>query len=346
MINTSDFVVLGGIGNHDLDFHIVKRVNELGNCSLRFLHLNIDKYADGEPDLRILGNNQINGKHVIVFQSAHTGKLKNQFLTLVWAAKKQYGAKSVTAILSFMRYRRQDKEDNLDEINRNLMFVEDMKNKGVDRLILLDIHSDVTLKNCKKEGIRAWNVDSSPAFARHLTVRVEIAREEGRPVYIYSPDYGSIGRAVVLATILNVPVALNLKGRNHFGETSIVEDEKLFEKIKKTYPDVEIVLADAENMKDATVAMREDELSTGKTARMAGEGLREFKVRELYACFTHPVCAPGWKRNIIDKNPFDRILIGNSIPRDYPKSSGGHMTTVPMSNVMAQAVYRVIRKLE
>ena len=53
-----------------------------------------------------------------------------------------------------MRYQRQDHHKNNNEINRNLMFIQQIKLSGVNRLLIFDIHSQATLKNCENTSIR------------------------------------------------------------------------------------------------------------------------------------------------------------------------------------------------
>ncbi len=349
MFNSKNFVALSGIGNHPLDIKIINVINKLGRANLKFLHLDMDEFPDGEQDFRIPAYQKIKGKHVLLFQSMHKHirGLGSQFLTLAWAAKYQYGAKSIIATVPFLLYRRQDHAENMKEINRNLMFLQSMKNNGVDKLILCDIHSQATLDNCKKVGIEAWNVNTTPAYIAHLKVLVELAYKNNRKFFIYSPDAGSIERAVPLAKGLNVTVAINFKNRAHTGKIEKAEDptEIQVKELQDKYG-IEIILAD-ERLREADVAMREDELSTGSTARDAGLYLKKaLGVNELSFIATHAVCAQGWRRKFIDNSPFDYIFFGNTIPRDYRKSTGGKATKVDMSRVIGNQLFEVICEIK
>ncbi|MCK4554331.1 hypothetical protein KAU19_05235, partial [Candidatus Parcubacteria bacterium] len=99
MFNSKNFVALSGIGNHPLDIKIINVINKLGRANLKFLHLDMDEFPDGEQDFRIPAYQKIKGKHVLLFQSMHKHirGLGSQFLTLAWAAKYQYDAKSIIA---------------------------------------------------------------------------------------------------------------------------------------------------------------------------------------------------------------------------------------------------------
>ncbi|MDD5032218.1 MAG: ribose-phosphate diphosphokinase [Patescibacteria group bacterium] len=350
MIIQDNFVVLGGTGNHELDKCILAIVNDLGRTRLSFLHLNMDDFPDDEDDFRITHPERIAGKHVILFQSVHNDSRQNlerQFLTLAWAAKYQYGAKSIIAVVPFMSYRRQDHPEKTDEIHRNLWFVHNMQANGVDELILCDIHSDVTLENCEKIGIKVYNVDPSPAFASILKPRVGLSRAKGRQFFVYSPDRGSIRRAASLAKELGVPVMVSLKNRLHDCSVAAEEDPEKLAAIKRELAELQerfgvpISLA-GEDLNDASICIREDELSTGGTAVMTGKALKQAGAGEIFFCATHPVCTKGWKRKIVDDNPFTAILLGDTIPRPYRKETGGEVSTVSMARVIANQLFVIM----
>ena len=350
MIEQNNFIVLGGTGNHELDKRILSMVNELGRTNLSFLHLNMDNFPDGEDDFRITQHEKIKNKHVILFQSLHGQTLENlerQFFTLAWAAKYQYGAKSIIAVLPFMRYRRQDQPQKTEEIHRNLWFVHNMKANGVDKLILCDIHSSITLENCKKSGIKAYNVDSSPAFANILKPKVDLSEKENIPFFIYSPDKRSIERSAALAKELNVPVIVSLKNRFHDCTVSVEENPEKIKEMQAVLDNLQkkfgvpISLAD-DNLNGANICIREDELSTGSTAVMTGLALKQAGAGEIIFCATHPICTEGWKRKIVDNNPFNAILLGDTIPRTYFKTTGGQITKVTMAQVIANQLFEVM----
>lgn len=349
MLDTSEFVLISGTGNHALARGIIDIVNELtpvGQKDLHFSHLDYDEFPDGEPDFRIQDFEGIKGKHVLIFNSCHDREMLEEFRTLVWAVKHQYDAASVTAIIPFMRYRRQDHAEKVHEINRNRMLIHGLASAGVSRLIVCDIHSRVTLENCKEFGIKAWNVDPSSVFATELIALAEKAKEEGREFYVHAPDIGSIPRAISLAEILKAKVSANPKERLPNGTTRIIEDPTELEEIQKQYK-VEIIFAD-EKLEDAEVCIREDEVATGGTANKAGHKLLRLGVHQVHFCATHPVCTPQWKRKLLDHNPFTRVMFGNTIERHnrYKFTTGGIVTRVDMSKVIAHQLFEVMKGIK
>jgi len=355
-----DIIIIGGTGpgNHDFDKKILNHLNQLctadwGGKKLKFTHLDNDDFPD-EPDLRIADADKgiIKNKHVIILESVYNQELQEEMLTLIYACKYQYKAKSVTVVASFLRYRRQEREDRPKEINRNKMLIHFIKAAGADRLILTDIHSDTTLKYCEAEKLEAWNVDPSPVFAEALKPIIELSNEEKKEFFLFSPDEGSVIRCVNLAKKLKtmefeIKIALVFKNRSNDREISIKEDNDLLKKLQEKYPDVTIVKASKKILKGAIAAVREDELQTGSTGTKIGwKSKNEFEIAELIFLGTHGVCSIGWKRKFIDGKSYDRIYLGNTIPRDYKKSTGGKINSLDMSEVNANKLFIIMHHFD
>lgn len=345
MNKADQFVVIGGIGNHDLDRHIIQVVNDLGFEDLQFTNLNMDLFPDGEEDFRIENFDRLLGRHLILMQSIYSNELLIQFLQLAWAAKFQYGVQSITAVVPFLRYRRQDHPEIREEINRNKWIAKMIAACGVDRIILCDVHSEETMKNMGEVGLEAFNVSSAPAFSTKLRAYVDMARSQEKEFMIYAPDKGSVGRAIDLARELGVKVVVTLKKRLHTGEAIIDDDPVILAALSKQY-DYPLELATAERVTNNFICLKDDEINTGGTVRLTGWHIMD-KLRAgwLCCCLTHAVCAPGWKRKFFDNNPFDIIFFGNTVPRNYDKSTGGDITTVHVSQVIGNKLYGVLESL-
>ncbi|OGI87248.1 hypothetical protein A2995_01035 [Candidatus Nomurabacteria bacterium RIFCSPLOWO2_01_FULL_33_24] len=341
MITQSKFAIVGGTGNHDLDKHVIAWINDTAGTNFKFFNINFDDFPDGESDRRIENYGELKNKIVVLLESTYSDHLWNQFLELSWAIKYQYEAKTIIAVQPFMHYRRQDQGNKKNEINRNRRACYEMKKNGIDKLLLLDIHSKATLENCKEAGIEAFNVSGAGPFADRLKPILHITKKQGQKFYIFSPDEGSVIRAINVAKILGVEVILSLKNRKHEGETVIINSKEKVKTISKKYG-CQLLLATDELIKDSTVVIIEDELSTGGTAKLTGSDLKKKKARDIIFCATHPVCVSGWKRKFIDETPFSRIFFGNTIPRPYEKRTGGKITDVFMSAVIASELLNIM----
>ncbi len=330
------FIIFSGQGHYELASKTLQWLNNSAGTDFRFSHINFDSYPDGEDDFRITEPDKIKGKNVIIFQSCNTLELKEQFLTLVFACKHQYQAIKVIAVIPFMMYRRQERKEKNLEVNRNLKFAMEMKAMGVDEIIVCDIHSKTTLNYFKELDILAHNTSGAKIFAELL--EPTLAEEE--KACIYSPDKGSIARAINLAKILHLPVIFDLKERNSEGVISQKELKKtVLDSLKEEF---EYPIKPAEDIKGQIIIMVEDEVATGGTAKMTARKLKKRGAEKIIFCATHPVCTSGWKRTFVEDSPFNKIILGNTLDRGYKKSTGGKVTNASMHPVLAIKLLAII----
>ena len=175
-VDLNEIVFLCGNGNHPLSAKVLEGLKEFFGQSCKFDHINFNKFYEGELDNRIPNYLKINGKTVVLFQTMSSQELVDEMMDLIWACKKQYGAKKLILISSFVWYRRQDPEmeeslDNLfgkkakpDEIQRLRMLMDNLSHNGVDELITVTPHSITMSEACKEFGIIFHEIDPSSLF--------------------------------------------------------------------------------------------------------------------------------------------------------------------------------------
>ena len=342
-----DFVFIIGTGNPELGWKIITWIGENMNSNITPLHLNFDTHPDNEPNFKIVNNHKIKGKVAIIIESvyAESPELETSLFQLLWATKYQYGAKGIILVMPFMKYRRQDHPEKMDEIHRNRYFIHQLKNNGVDALLLCDIHSQKTLENCQQENLRVETVSSAHAFADQLRPQVIIARSEGREFYLFCPDEGSLSRNIILARLLNVPVLIILKKRLPNGQLEVYRDDDRIKELSEKYG-LPILWPEAELIKNATICLSDDEIATGRTATTTGRELLKQGAEEVEFCATHPVCTPGWKAEVINSEIFSMILFGNTIPRDYKKRTGKKVTDVSLHWILAPKLLSLMAEMK
>ena len=340
-LNEEKFVIIGGTGNHRLFKEIIAWINSTINANLRFIHIDYVNFSDGEPGFKYGDHKKLEGKIAIIFQTVTNFKLENQLMTLCWSAKHQYGAKKVIVVLPFMSYRRQDAHANKPyEIDRNQQFVYLLKCNGADEVILCDIHSETTLKNCETHGIKAHNVDGAPVFAERLQAIVDLQRENGKKVFTFSPDAGSANRVLELSKLLSLPMLINMKNRDHAGNISLYKDEKLLDVLRKKY-NYDISFAEPELVKDGVLILRDDEIASGKTLFENAWFLKNLGASYVISCVTHAVCNAGWKSYFF-KNPFYLFLLGNTIELPYEERDKKNVTDVNFASIIGAQLMKLM----
>jgi phosphoribosylpyrophosphate synthetase len=328
------------------------------NDIIKWKHLDMRRFPDKEPDFRIEDYKNIKGKNVVIFQSIYDLPYENQTIDLIWAWKNQYGAKRVILIAPFFRYRRQDHPEIEHEINRNLRFCQSLKKSGLDEIVICEIHSQQTIDNLENVGILVHHITPHALYAQKLIPIIKAAEREGKEIYLYSPDKGSVPRAASVAEEIKkmgyeISISVTFKNRINGSQTELMENQKELEKIRQRYPDLEIFATD-QRIQGAIIIMLEDELSTGGTAKSNGVMLKnKFEVYGLVFIAAHPVCTWGWKSKFIENTPFTPIILGdetfigimfgNTIFRHYEKKTG-KVKIINFDALFAEKVVRIMMK--
>lgn len=350
MLSSGRFVVYGGTGYHHFDSRVLEHVNKATGLDLDFSHIKHSTWTDGEPGFRFARPEKIKGRHVIVFSCPITAKLYLQLQDIVMACRHQYGAASVTVVMSFLRSRRMDHPEKFKEISRLQQFMLLLRYWGADRLVLCEPHNIAnTQRFCQEAGLELFLGDPTRLFADAITGVVQTLGKEN--TMVYSPDFGSGGRAMNLARAIGAEVVASPKRRLN-GRVEMVEDPKFLERFKAEYGDDVPVSCRMSDVVDKYVFMREDEIASGSTAKTVVGKLKAAGAKGIYFLATHPVCTWGWKNVLLpdtDEEPalFTSIWLGNTRPRgfgetEYEGSTGGEITTVDMSPVVAETLIRAM----
>jgi len=360
LIIPNDVVFLSGNGNHALGADILVHLSELFGKRCVFEHINYNKWPELELDNRIPSYAKMKNKVVVIYQSLFRSDLVEEAEDLIWACKHQYGAQYIIGIFPFMWNRRQDpkmfaKEGDLgkkiakpDEIQRLRMTISKLAFCGVDEMLVATPHSNMMSEYCKEYGVVFNEINPSPLFAK--TMDTFVRDDEKNLVKVYSPDLGSIQRAIELGSLLKCPVLFNEKNRAINSETTIIESEaeeikNLVMKLREAYNFPEIHYATSEMVKDQIVAMIEDEVASGGTANGTGRRLADFGVKSSYLLATHPVLTLSWRNKLFFNDPFTKVIMANSIPRNYEKRTGGKIFDISLGSLFASDLFRALNRL-
>lgn len=336
-------IAYSGNGNHILGAKMLQKFGEYVGQDMVFQHVNFSEFSDGEPDNTPNNYEQIDGKMVIFYQSVYNLALAEEALDLIWSFKKQFGAKYVMAVFPFLIFRRQDHPEKMGEVNRLRMMIDRLAHAGVDEMIVVTPHSKQMALNCQEFNVKFTEVDMSKVFAEVL--RTYLPAEDSDQVVVHAPDEGSVWRAIQLAKAHGCPVYFNLKNRGLNNDVVIVESDKeeileVTERLKIEHSFDNLHYAYADSVQDKIVVMIDDEVSTGDTANKNARQLKKNGAKQVFFVSTHPVLTPGWRRRLFYDNPFDRVIMSTTIPRDYSKRTGGSIFDISASAQMGSALYQ------
>ncbi len=355
MLEQNDrFVVYGGTGHHKFDNQVLKLVNEVTGLRLRFSQLSHSEWPDGEPDINPDNPSEIAGKDVIFFTCPITNDLEIEMKDIL-NGFRQFGAKTVTVVMSFLRYRRQDRINDT-EVTRLRWFIRDLVHWGVTNLIVCDPHSvEHTTAFCQENGLKLYIADPTELIANRLSGLVDTLGRKNTK--IYSPDLGSLFRSLSLAKALGLGVLLSPKQRHADGEIEILSTKNLPAETMaaiKTNRNIILLSRTFSKAKGMNIIMREDEVDTATTSVKAANLIRSAGALRVYLVAIHPVCSSKWKRVLLPKasaRPFDGIYFGITRPRGnsidpYKGSTGGRVTKIKMAPVVARELIRAIEDLQ
>jgi ribose-phosphate pyrophosphokinase len=229
---------------------------------VKLSNLEVFVFPDGEKRIRVL--DKVLDENVVVIQSTSSPVDENYMqLFFIVDALKRGGAKSVTAVVPYFGYQRQDHMFREGEDVSVKVVAEILDKLGIGKLIAVDLHS-IKIKE-------AFNTSVSHLSA--LSIFAKVIKEKGwdkDPTILVTPDMGGIRRIKILSEILNnMPFAVIEKNRDL--ETGAVSAGKIEGNINKR-----AIIVD-------------DMISSGKTIAVAADLLKKNGVEEIYVFATHAV---------------------------------------------------------
>ncbi|MDE1850458.1 MAG: ribose-phosphate pyrophosphokinase, partial [Candidatus Micrarchaeota archaeon] len=179
-------------------------------------------FGDGDSYIKF-PTRKLDEEDVVIVQTTFPSQDK-RILELLFMVKtaREFGARSVTAVVPYLSYARQDKR--FDSEGRDIISIkavlELLEAAGLSSLLTVDIHSGEALKYCGR--IRAQSLDASAPIADYLLGQGLGAKENESDVLVIAPDYNASTRAKSVAGILKASFAAIEKHRDReTGEVSL-----------------------------------------------------------------------------------------------------------------------------
>lgn len=227
---------------------------------LPLLPAQVSAFADGETRVRIEAD--VRGAHLGIVQPtpAPVGE-RLVTLALLADAARAAGAASVTALMPYFGFARQDVRGESGEPRSAQLAARLLAAAGIDRVVVLELHS-AALESAFPMAVVQLRADD---------VVLPLLRDRGCTVV--SPDAGGMKRAQRYAMALGAPLAAIAK--------------------RRTGADVAVPLQVLGEVRGATCLLVDDMASTGRTLAGAAQALAAAGAAEVHAFFVHAVMAPG-----------------------------------------------------
>src|SRR5690242_6625486 len=273
----------------------------------------VGRFSDGEVQVEIEENVRRQEVFVVQPTCAPTADNFMELLALVDALKRASAA-SVTAVIPYLGYARQDRRPRSARVPITAkVAAKIIGSVGTDRVLTVDLHAD------QIQGffdIPLDNVYSSPVLL------ADIWRHHGdSDMIVVSPDVGGVARARAIAKRLDdADLAIIDKRRPRPNEATVMNI--IGEVVGKT-----CVLVD-------------DIVDTAGTLCAASKALKDRGAKEVVAYCTHAVLS-GPAISNIEKSQMDELVVTDTIPLSEEGAACGKIRQLSVAQLLAETVRRM-----
>ena len=276
--------------------------------------IKVGTFSDGEINVEIAEN--VRGKDTFVIQSTNFPAEKNLMeLILIIDALKRASVRSITAVIPYFGYSRQDRRIRSARVPISAKVVADMlSNAGVTRIITLDIHSE------QIQGFFSFPMDN--IYTANLMVKNLLDNHNVEDLQVVSPDTGGVIRARSVAKTLGVKdLAIIDKRREKANESEVIN-----------------LIGDVENK---ICIVPDDLIDTAGTLSNASHALKERGAKEIIAYITHPVLSGNAVENL-NNSAIDKLVVSNSIDIGDKSKKCPKIDVFDISPILSQAITRLM----
>jgi ribose-phosphate pyrophosphokinase len=272
----------------------------------------VTRFADGEVYVEILEN--IRGVNCFVVQPTSTPVNDNLMELLVMIdALKRASAGSITAVVPYFGYARQDRKAKPRTPISARLVADLLTAAGVDRVLAVDLHAG------QIQGF--FNIPVDNLYA--MPVLMEYLKGErrfGQETVIVSPDAGGVERARAFSKRLESRLAIIDKRRPSPNVAEVVN-----------------IIGDVQG-RDAIIV--DDMIDTAGTLAAAAQAVIDKGARAVYACASHGVLSGPAVERIIN-SPLTEVIITDSIPPRPDIAACSKIKVLSVSRLLGEAVKRI-----
>lgn len=297
----AQFKVFSGTKSHYVASEIAHDLGvELGK-------MNILHFADGEFEVSY--EESVRGVHVYLVQSTFPNTDNLMELLLMIDAAKRASAKSITAVIPYFGWARQDRKDKPRVSIASKLVADLLSAAGIDSLITMDLHAD------QIQGF--FDIPVNHLYAS--SVFVPYLESLHLPdMVIASPDVGGAKRANQYAKYFDVPLVLCHKQR---AKANVVESMT--------------VIGDVDGK---NVVLVDDMIDTAGTICKAANLMKENGAKSVRALASHAIMSEPASQRIMD-SALEEVIFSNSIPFDTAKCPKA--TVISIAGLFADTIQRV-----
>lgn len=271
-----DFCIMTGNANPAL-------AQKIAQClEMPLSNVVVGHFNNGE--IQVMIEESIRGKDIYIIQPTSQPVNDNLMELLIMTdACRRASANSVTAIVPYYAYARQDRKTRGREPISAKLVANLLETAGTDRVITVDLHAG------QIQGFFDIPVDhiaAAPVIAKYLK------EQNYSDVVVVSPDLGGVTRARILADYLRAPIAIIEKRRPKPGVAEVMN-----------------LIGDVEGK---TAIIIDDIVDSAGSLIEGTKALVDLKVKRVLACCSHGILS-GPAKERIESSPLEKLVITDTI---------------------------------
>ena len=297
--------IISGNSNPILAKEISSELNE------KIIDVTVTKFADQEVFVEI--NENIRGKNIFIIQSTSMPANDHLMELLITIdALKRASAQTVTAVIPYFGYARQDRKVGPRTPISAKLVADILTTAGIDRLLTIDLHAG------QIQGFFDIPVDN--LFAAPVITKDIKKNYNNKDIVVISPDVGGVVRARGIAKRIDGDLAIVDKRRN-----------------KANVSEVMNIIGDI-NGRDCIIV--DDIVDTAGTLCNAAEALIEAGAKSVSAYITHGVLSgPAVER--IKNSKLNELVITDSIAPTKLILDASNIRILNLAPLIAEAIRRI-----
>ena len=317
-------LIIGGSSNPSLLQDVV------GILKCKYLNNVFEYFANTEFRPRI--SESVRNKNVFILQTGGYADKKNcrtanDYLMEMYILAKtlqRSDAGSVSLIVPFFPYSREDKKDN----PRGAISAKDVADilelAHIKRVITFDLHSP------QIQGF--FNIPCDNLYTTYLLKKYldkEVFRKDKnykKKFVLVAPDEGALKRIKKFAGLFKLPFVVLSKERDYN---------------KKNTVERTVLIGDKKYLENRTAIIIDDMIDTFGTINKATEVIKRKGCQNLIVCATHGILS-GPAIDLINNNKFIKsVIVSDSIPQDVHKSLCKKLKVFTIAPMIADIIKRL-----
>lgn len=305
--NSAGILVFSGNANRPLAQAIC------GELGVPMGKAQVGRFSDGEVQIEIEENVRRQEVFVVQPTSAPTADNFMELLVLVDALKRA-SASSVTAVLPYFGYARQDRRPRSARVAITAKVAAKMISAvGTDRVLTVDLHAD------QIQGffdVPLDNVYASPVLLADIWRYY--ARDD---LIVVSPDVGGVVRARAIAKRLDD------------ADLAIIDK-------RRPRPNEATVMNIIGEVKDKVCVLVDDIVDTAGTLCAAAAALKRNGARKVVAYCTHPVLSGAAISNL-EGSQLDELVVTDTIALSGAAAECKRIRQLSVAELLAETIRRI-----